>query len=82
MYLHLTWSISYGVNLYVDLQNVNKFYSIKFDSATVITPYKLISWKYIPNYNVHVSFLWASSEICDWFKIFSWSGWLSWATLG
>jgi hypothetical protein len=25
MYLYLTCSISYGVNLYLDLQNVNKF---------------------------------------------------------
>jgi hypothetical protein len=35
MYLYLTCSISYGVNLYLDLQNVNKFNSIQLLDATI-----------------------------------------------
>jgi hypothetical protein len=33
MYLYLTFSISYGVNLYLDLQNINKFNSVQFNKS-------------------------------------------------
>jgi hypothetical protein len=37
MYLYLTCSISYGVNLYLDLRNVNKFSLIKDKIKSVLT---------------------------------------------
>jgi hypothetical protein len=46
MYLYLTCSISYGVNLYLDLQNINKF-KFKYSEIERFQDKKLM--KFLPS---------------------------------
>jgi hypothetical protein len=52
MYLYLTYSISYSVNLYLDLRNVNKFNSIQFSSVRSNRTEGVMCS--IPNYEIYI----------------------------